>query len=357
MTKHHILCVHGIGSHSDTWIDTKDDGDKSFKELFMDTVASYPKLQERIGDSIKMHSIHYNERLEKELNRMEEHLDTLTGFAGQGDKLVMGQEKLRRLLETSREANEKEEFWRTHAMDLVLFAGLGAVMEPVCLSVADQIQEKVNDIDDGDRIHIIGHSMGTAVVEKVLVRLYGEGVRGQTLKGHRVLSTICLIANCAYTLSRRPERFDQSHFRPSGAEDAMCDYMFSINHRFDPVGQFRPFIPNETNPDWLNPEDKKRYINIKLARLSSADVHSINHYFRDPQFHIPYLRTLCGRESAITEEQENEALEAFEKSTPLGAFKSIERDLKAIKITDISTFERFHESVKHLLTVKKNFTE
>ena len=77
-------------------------------------------------------------------------------------------------------------------------------------------------------------------------------------------------------------------------------HLLNANHKLDPVGNFKPFDPYRHNPDWLPAEDQDNYHNLEISRLSSPMVHSINHYFRDPNVYLPLFEILGGRSIAKT---------------------------------------------------------
>lgn len=362
MGTHYILCVHGIGAHSDNWVEDQDDGGQSFKELFFELVEKYPNVKNELDGKVKLVPIHYNDYFERIIDHWQTHLDTLLSFQGSGELMLSSQGYVKEIAEKAKQAEDAQEFWRTHIMDLVLFAGLGSIKEPVLLYVAKQILERCREAGPYDKFSIIGHSMGSSVVEKALKKLYNEDINNDTLKGDLKFRSICLIANCAYTLSRDHGSFYLSDFKPSGANDGMCERMFNVNHRWDPVGQFKPFDP-DSEMDWLHPEDTWRYTDIQLKRLSSSNVHSINHYFRDPSLHIPYLRMLCDTDqpqgaplvSKISAEEELQAQTAFLAKTPLGTYKSAYADLKALDAKNVQSFKEFHQRLQAMLALKDSF--
>lgn len=362
MATHYILCVHGIGAHSNNWIEDQDDGGQSFQALFQNVVDTYPAVKNELDGKVKLVSIHYNDYFEKVIAHWQTHLETLLSFQGSRELMLSSQDYVKEIAVKAKQAEDAQEFWRTHIMDLVLFAGLGSIKEPVLLYVAEQILKHCRDAGPYDKFSIIGHSMGTSVVEKSLKKLYNEGVKGDTLKGDLKFRSICLIANCAYMLSRDHGSFYVSDFKPNAANDGMCERMLNVNHRWDPVGQFMPFDP-DTEMDWLKPEDTWRYNDIRLKRLSSPNVHAINHYFRDPAFHIPYLRMLCDTDqlpggalvSKISAEEELQAQNVFLAATPLGTYKSAYADLKALDAKNVQTFKDFHERLRALQALKESF--
>ena len=74
MAVHHVLCIHGIGKHSDDWVDDKDDGGPSLRELLKATWDSYPATKSKgaFDQRVKLHSIHYDDEINKIFATWEE---------------------------------------------------------------------------------------------------------------------------------------------------------------------------------------------------------------------------------------------------------------------------------------------
>jgi hypothetical protein len=359
MSIQHILCVHGLGKHENDWVNTKDRDSKSLNDHFKCIWDSYNSKYGfgKYDDQIKLHSIHYDDLFEKMLDGWVEHLAAFKDLAFQDDMLAKHSDYFAEIAEKAEKAGKDEKFWRTHLVDLLLFAGIPSVKDMLITYTTEQMVKIINKEtaeDLNSRFSVLCHSMGTAVTEKAIKTLQNHTVNGETISGDLKFNTIALVANTSYLLSRSKGDFFQSNFKPSSSHAGLCDFMFNVNHRFDPVGQTYPFKPFDHEEDWLDKEEKDSlYFNIKLKRLSSPDIHSLVHYISDPRFHIPYINALNG--GAIPDDDIQAICNDFDKETPQNQFKSMITALKAIEVSDTKSFKTFYEAFKTLSSTIESY--
>ena len=148
MPKHHILCLHGIGKHTDNWVDDEDDQGLSFKELLNEQWDAYGKLKKKssFDDYIHLESIHYDDEIKKLFNSWKEEADKLKTFlaASPGAADDFGW-----LTDTIDKASEKQgdnDFLFTHLMDLMLFWGSPTIQNNLVQYVGGQIIAYINKI-------------------------------------------------------------------------------------------------------------------------------------------------------------------------------------------------------------------
>ena len=195
MATRHVLCVHGIGKHANNWIETVDDGDISFKDLFFDRWNNLNNSHNYLPrHDIQLHSIHYDDAIIRLLNNWEEQLTSLSSGLADIPDFKDHKAFFDDVIEKSKLANdEKQTYIQTHLLDLLMFAGLYSVQDSIIVKVGNQIGDIIqNHVDKnrGDKVVVIGHSMGTAVTEKALKALFNETV---TVDGLRYKLKGCLL--------------------------------------------------------------------------------------------------------------------------------------------------------------------
>ena len=345
---HHILCVHGIGKHEDDWVRSKDDGGQSFEELFKEKWQQYPQLGE-FDANVKLHSIHYDDEINNIFESWEQHANKLKdGLAS--SPLLRGEVKwFTGVIDKATAARDKADWQYTHLLDLLLFLGSPTLQDRLVTYVGQQIIQFIK-AHGGENVSLIAHSMGTAMAHKVVQALYNEGVDipgsgTQTLRGDFRFESVSMIANTSFALSRNRATHYAGIVRPSMAVGGCCSKWLNVNHRLDPVGQFTPFNYRE-DPNWLDARVDARgwHRDITLSRISNASVHSINHYFLDPSFHIPFFELTFGVDFA--ESQRDEAISDFESATPEGKFKALRSHLAALDVSDTDSFKTYFESLR-----------
>ncbi len=364
MAKHHLLCVHGVGQHANDWVTTEEQDDGlTFKDRFEACWNQYSALG--TTDDLVFHSIHYDDAIIRVLNNWDDMLGQFSMLAPRTPLMQSGADFFNELHEkalATKGENNRKQFLRTHVMDLLLFYTIPSVTDAIITYVGRQCFDIINrerDNDEQATFSVLSHSLGTSVVEKTLKAMFNEGIEQQngpmdTLKGDFKFQSVSLIANASFTLARVNDEesfYINSNFKPGGDTGAICQTLLNLNHKFDPVGQFRPFRPPT---QWLHPDDGHCYIPIELSRLSSTHIHSINHYLRDPRAHVPLFNSLKGY-TAITKENFSNAKQQFDAQTPLGQFKSVATALEKLKIDDASTMKDFVQSFIAVLEIARNY--
>jgi hypothetical protein len=121
--------------------------------------------------------------------------------------------------------------------------------------------------------------------------------------------------------------------------DGCCFTWINVNHRLDPVGRFMPFN-YKADPAWLDPvvEAHGWHRDITPTRISSKDIHSLTHYFRDPSFHLPFFELTF--DADYGEKVRRTAIDEFVENTPEGKFKTLLSHLESDAL-DVSTAESF----------------
>jgi hypothetical protein len=358
MPTHHILCIHGIGEHSNDWVNDAGDGE-SFAQQFFALLKRYPSLKGVDPDNVKLHSIHYDDELLKLFASWEEQVKTLK--AGLASSPLLGDQAgwYTDLIDKATAARTAGAWQFTHLFDLLLFAGSPSIQDRLVSYVGRQIAELI-DNHYGDHFSLIGHSMGTAMAHKVIQALFNEGYIAkdgsrQTIRGDFCFRGVTMIANASYALSRDRERHYDGIVRPSMTVGEGCCYKWiNVNHCLDPVGQFMPF-EYRRNPQWLDPRVESRgyHRDLQLHRISSPSIHSIRHYFADPSFHIPFFELTFSKRFAS--KQRDEAIRAFESESPEGRFKALQAHFRALDVSNTYGFRDFYVALKAFIDVIKQY--
>jgi hypothetical protein len=133
-----------------------------------------------------------------------------------------------------------------------------------------------------------------------------------------------------------------------------CYTWINVNHKLDPVGQFQRFDYRK-NPAWLDPKIEQRgwHKDITTSRISSPQIHSLNHYFLDPALHIPYFELVLGAKFAA--EDRDAAIDAFAKETPEALYKSLKAHLETIDTSKLESFKEFFATLQTYLGLMKQF--
>jgi len=343
MAKHHILCIHGIGEHTPKWVDSKDDGDVSFEETVRAQWQKYPWLeQHRFDDVVELHSICYDDDIRKLLKNWKDQAVAIKKALAKSELLAAEADWMTRAVdEASDEAGEAD--WReTHLADLLLILGLPTFQDALVTYIGDEILKflRARMKQDGKmpQVSIVAHSAGCAMAHKAIQALYHEEVGDRELGPHFQFKLVCMIANTSFTLTRDRKNHYSGWARPSlTLGQGCCARWISVNHKCDPVGRFMKF--DSRTPGWLDPAVVAQgwHHDILLRDVSSANIHSINHYFRDPAFHIPFFRLAFGAQ--FSEADVARAFKEFKATTLDGKLTALRDELEALDPGEATTYQ------------------
>jgi hypothetical protein len=356
---HHIVCVHGIGQHSKQWASKDlDDGDISFATLLEELWDKYPGTsgKGKFKDNVTVHSVCYDDEIEKIFGTWTKYADDLKAGLKLSPLLLDQAAWFTDAIDSAAKGRKGNKWGYTHLMDLILFVGSPTLQDRLVNHAGAQIIKVANEVKDDatHKLSIIGHSMGCAMAHKAIQAMFNETVvtdmGPQTLKGDLKFENVTMVANTSYSLSRDRDNHYIGYVRPSLAAGEGCCYSWiNVNHELDPVGRFQPFNYRK-DPKWLDPRIETRgwHRDIPISRVSSKSIHSINHYFRDPKLHIPYLELVF--DAQFSDDEITKAVDEFEDRTPEGKFKGL---VSQLKLLDVSNAESF----KDLFVALKSFQE
>lgn len=159
MQLHHVICIHGIGNHSNQWVTTKDKNDEeSVSDQFFGLLKKYPALKSVDPGSIKLHSIHYDDEILKIFSNWADQAKALKDGLASSPLLKDQASEFTKIIDDASDAQQDASFKFTHLMDLLLFAGSPSIQDRLVTYVGRQIIELINS-NPADNFSLIGHSM------------------------------------------------------------------------------------------------------------------------------------------------------------------------------------------------------
>jgi hypothetical protein len=353
MATHHVLCIHGIGKHADDWVRTKDEGEThSFEDLARQAWERYPATKKKgaFDDRVRLHSIHYDDEINKIFANWEEQANKLKEGLALSPLLLDQAAWFTDAVDKASGAKNEADWRYTHLMDLLLFVASPSIQDRLVAYVGAQIAALVKEHHAAGPISVIAHSMGCAMAHKAIQALYNEEVETpmgrQSLKGDFKFEHVCMVANTSYALSRDRANHYKGMVRPSlTAGQGCCFSWINANHQLDPVGRFQRF-DHRKDPSWLDPRIEGRgwHRDIVLSRISAKNIHALTHYFRDPALHIPFFELAF--DARFSDAQRGAAVDDFIASTPEGKFKGLRAQFNLLDVSSADSFKDFIKSFK-----------
>lgn len=343
-----VILVHGMGKHSPG----------AMKAEFIDSLnAPLQKISDHqssdIDQLLDIREINYDGFFDEMRHKMadnaqsiEQRLNSIDEVAG----LPWGPDLVLKL--SSLEARYKEDkLLYTHWLDVLFYSTmLGA---KVRTDAAQKISEILSETDAGTPVHIIAHSLGTAVVHDALAQLYrgdfigNDNIPDLGLFTHR-LKSVWMIANVSRLMN---EVTDISHPYKSSVKpsDTGCmDYMYNVHHQLDPFTWLCPFDPDNNNR-WISRDYfEAAYRDIETSTITRVNTHNFGEYIRNPKVALPLLARLT---SIYPSHEDKETIaDAFRQRSIPGAYEAMTDALGDIDVRD-------QASLKHFLVTAKAFSD
>ncbi|WP_290649120.1 hypothetical protein [Aquisalimonas sp.] len=284
MAKRQLIVVHGMGQHTEA----------SFRGEVLNACQQafglYESLKDQnVTDKFGVIAVGYGDFFESLRNMLGERSQSL------GEQLQTNRRA--RLISTDAVARlngieseiANDSFFTTHWLDVLLYR-FTILNEPIRLRLAERLATVIAEHGPSN-VHVLGHSLGTAVVHDTLAKAYGPddfrdeagNARNLNPTTHR-LGSVHMVAN----VSRALDSFQgvgASIVKPGRGG---CVSRFQEHrHKLDPITWVRPFDPKD-NDGWVTPTAYRRsYALNRLQAVTGANTHAIGHYLLDPQVHRP----------------------------------------------------------------------
>jgi len=329
-----VFLVHGMGVHEADWATPWVAALRTHFDAYPDTLLTRRSFEQRFA----FVPVTFDDVLAALLQRWHDEgfaLDlAMQQFGGEPDVL--------RAIENVLQAAGQDEFFWTHAADVLLYRGSSLVREGIKAHVAAQIAAKLQELAGAEGIlpdwSVVAHSLGTIVVHDALDALWtaqisGVGNRFDPRNPGAQATLVMMVANVSRLLQTQPQAY-VSTVMPGGPGAAVpgqanrfcgCRHYLSVRHALDPFtipGRFRP-----EPPDWPDSATQagnpKPFLEIAVDHIHDPNVHAFEHYLAHPAVHIALFRRLIHR-MAIGQDKEQVALEGFRATDGLSPAAAIE---------------------------------
>lgn len=288
-----LIALHGMGTHDE----------KSLKKEIADAsntaLRRYPGYETHsFEDNVTVVPIEYNSIFETVRQKIAEANKPVSQYL-KGYDQKLSPHFLTDIANAEEGLGEDSTF-NTHWLDVILYmTSVGeAVRNKVALELLKAMQ---NAVQDGQIIHVLGHSLGTAVLHDVLWKLYTSGVKdenGQTQKLSPVthkLRSIWMFANVSLLVSRfssiSPHPL-KTIVRPGPGNTGCTERFFNIHHKYDPFTIPYPFKVAQDD-GWVSPNIwQDDYADVLTEKITRTDTHSLAGCIEDPAVTYRFLHQI-----------------------------------------------------------------
>ena len=349
-----ILLVHGMGSHSQPKPAQKKLG--SFGQEFVDAtnraLIRYPShADKKITDYVDIEEFNYDAFFDKIRKKMAENasmtsrLEAVATLGG-GNFL----EGLVGKLTAWEENFGDDDFFYTHWLDGIFYTTFigGKIRVDLGLALDKLIQNYGNK-----RVHIVAHSLGTAVTFDTLNLLYrpehdpNDLIPDLSVVNDQIES-LWMVANVSRLVNfvaRMGDPLSPNTTVKPGAGGCTKAF-YNVRHQLDPFtwpGRFDP----ENDGEWISSVSfRMRYAPIVNDLVIEPNTHSFPQYMEDPNVVVPFFKKLF--KFKATDKQLEAAAEDHATHSIQGAFNALKNEFVDLDITDSGSIDEFLTAAENL---------
>jgi len=223
----------------------------------------------------------------------------------------------------------QDKFVYTHVLDVLLYGtDLGAYIR----AEAGRFIASVFANPEVGEVHIIAHSLGTAVVHDSLQQLYANSSPFHLSPQLHKLSSLWMIANVSllYTnISRLTSPFD-GVVKP-GTGGCVIDF-YNVHHRLDPFTLVKPFAPANSGT-WIPTNTYTSFFHdLETEAVFTLNTHAFENYLQDPKTYLPLFFELI-EPFDPTPAEANQVITWSQQKTLQSSLAQLQQDIAQLKVT------------------------
>lgn len=351
MAKDIVILVHGMGTHA------RDNMKKEFTEGVNTTARcllsdnSYD-----ISQQVDLQEFNYSDELDEFLKKLEKNLKAITDKKlDQINSLGLTGDVIDVLLAFHNDF--KDNFFRTHWMDVILY-GTTYFGEKLRVEFARFFCSKLKQsIDTGCRLHVIAHSLGTALVHDTLSKLYRREFSmtdniPDLPTGSFNFDSLWTFANVSRMVNLLNGLSDPLSSSVTTGPDGCANAFYNVRHKLDPFTWFKTFDRKMIN--------SKTYENDVVRRWNT---HDFQEYVSDPLVTKRLVNTLTPdfyiTNSPTNQDTLSKCVSEHRKTSLNAAYEKLKvlRDTYKEKDKQYHSFREIYQVIKDIVDASKDLKD
>lgn len=330
-----VLLVHGMGTHP------LDNMTKEFKAGLNEAAKGFGLDEFDIDEHIEIVEYNYSETLDEIRNKLAADAEQITSNFDSlpGSDALIG--IVHKLLKLQANFDEDENIY-THWLDVLLYSTYYGEKLRV------ELAKKLNGIfkrANGRRVHVVAHSLGTALVNDTLEKFYKVGPQGSNNNGAPYLKSGADNLKSLWTFANVSRLLHLLAPIDAGRNDTVVksgptgctDFLYNVRHELDPFTWFRRY-----NPDI---ESGKSFVNNVVRKKNT---HSFQEYISDPEVAQYMLAEMTDLDSILEPARLEACKQKHREGEINGLFDRIQAETEDIRNGDVN-------SIPELLMVLNEF--
>lgn len=271
MSKPIVLVIHGMGSHE------PGDLKKQISEGLNEAAQNFGLNDFDINEKVEFFQFNYSTYLDEIRQRDANHASSITEHLKLLQGHGLGENIVTKLTEFFADFDEDDMLY-THWMDVVYY-GLMFWGEKIRVDFAKKINDVMIEANKGHRdVHIIAHSLGTAVAHDTLAKLFRKDVDiisevpGLDIAKFKVKS-LWTVANVSRLLNLLNDIADPNKSIVNAIDGDGCSkYLVNVRNIFDPFTWVKQYN-----------RDEGKYQLLEVDTVRHWNTHDIKEYMATPQ--------------------------------------------------------------------------
>ncbi len=344
-TKDSVLVIHGMGTHEEGA------NKKEVNDALNEAAKGFGLKNFDFEKQVNLIEFNYSDFLDELRNKDGTHGDTLTEHITFLQGYGLGVKLVSKLIKALSDFDEDEMIY-THWLD-VLYYGETLYGEKIRVDLALKLIDLLQASNvNGRKVHVIAHSLGTAILHDTLAELYDpdEPMKGKVPElptSLLALDSIFQIANVSRLVHLLSEVDDPNRSIVNSDGKGACQLLFSVRNQYDPFTWFKTY--------------KRPIVNgglMKHETVRVVNTHDLKEYVLSPSVARAILGSICLKRISKT------AFSAYEKEHAKNSITNKFEELKAsfdeLKLTafelEDATFTDKVKALKLFFYVMKEFT-
>lgn len=347
-----ILLFHGMGTH----LGPSGGELGSFAKEFNTGVNGYLNLFENhskdtIGSHVDIHEFNYSDWLDtvrKEMADKAKGMKDRLGAIGVAYDVSVPIDLAGKLVSFEAKFGG-DDFFYTHWLDVIFYASMlgSAIRTKAGLKIAELVERY-----GPGNVHIIAHSLGTAVAHDTIDRLYrpefdpNDGIPDLDPLANR-LGSIWMFASVSGLVNSITKFSDPYKSIVKPGDDGCANSFVNVRHELDPFTWIAKFDPKNDGA-WVDTSTFTNfYKEISTNLVVDGNTHSIVQYLQDPSVaEVLLYRFIKPLKVPVTEY--DVVKNQYTQKTINGAYAALAESLKLLSRNDIATWNDFLDSAKAL---------
>jgi hypothetical protein len=345
MSKSIVLLIHGMGTHP------LDNMTREFKTGLIEAANGFGIKDFDPDESMDITEYNYSETLDNIRKKLAEDAQEILDLFPEG---TPGSEVVQKLLAFQANFSE-DEFEYTHWLDVALYSLYYG--EAIRIELAKKLNNLFKEAGNR-RVHVIAHSLGTAVLHDTIDKFYKVLAPGESggdypylrAGGHN-LKTLWTFANVSKLVSVLNNVADEGPTLVRSGPTGCTDSLYNIYHTLDPFCWFEPYKKSTVTIE------NGRHFEIKIVRKKNT--HSFQEYVANPEVAKYLLAELVQAVEPLKPDNFAAYVEKHKENTPNDIYEKIEGSIGEIKAgrNELSSIKELFELVKSFVDTVEDIWE